>query len=141
MFALSSGSTTSVCVCEPRQLWMAATCFGFVRSLISKMRRTASQGDTRGAVEADFAFHTIVVDASGNWLLKQIWERLSLATTTFLTVSKSNRTLSEIAERHVIVLDALRSGDAPAAEKAMRAHIDEPGEWLRTAMEKAGSEE
>ena len=38
MFALSFGSTTSVCVCEPRQVCTAAICFGFEMSLMSKMR-------------------------------------------------------------------------------------------------------
>ena len=106
-----------------------------LEALIKTMRRTAAGGDNRGAVEADFAFHLIIVQASGNRLLRQIWERMALATTTFLTISKSHRSLGVIAERHVAVLDALRSGDPDAAEKAMRAHIDEPGQWLRAAME------
>jgi DNA-binding GntR family transcriptional regulator len=106
-----------------------------LEKLIATMRRTAARGDARGAVEADFAFHLIIVEASENWLLKQIWERMALATTTFLTISKSHRTLKVIAERHVLVLDALRGRDPIAAETAMRAHIDEPGEWLRTALQ------
>jgi len=106
-----------------------------LETLIKTMRRTAAGGDNRGAVEADFAFHLIIVQASGNRLLRQIWERMALATTTFLTISKSHRSLGVIAERHVAVLDALRSGDPDAAEKAMRVHIDEPGQWLRAAME------
>jgi DNA-binding GntR family transcriptional regulator len=112
-----------------------------LQKLIIKMRQTAARGDTRGNVDADFAFHKIIVDASGNWLLKQMWERLALATTTFLTVSKSNHTLSEIAERHVLVLEALRSGDPQTAEAAMRAHIDQPGDWLRTALDEGEREE
>jgi hypothetical protein len=38
MFAPSSGAVTSVCVCEPRHVCTAATCFGCATSLISKMR-------------------------------------------------------------------------------------------------------
>src|SRR6266540_2331996 len=34
---LSFGSTTSVCVCEPRQVCTAATCLGFLMSDISKI--------------------------------------------------------------------------------------------------------
>ncbi len=103
--------------------------------LLDAIRQAAARGDTRAAVEADFAFHLAIVDASGNWLLKQFWERMRLATTTFLTVSKSHHSLSEIAERHAPVLAALRAGSAEAAELAMRRHIEEPGQWLRTAME------
>jgi DNA-binding GntR family transcriptional regulator len=103
--------------------------------LLDAMRDAAARGDTRGAVDADFAFHLAIVEASGNWLLKQTWERMRLATTTFLTVSKSHRSLTEIAERHVPVLEALRAHDSAAAELAMRRHIEEPGHWLRAALE------
>src|SRR5271170_7369533 len=35
--SLSFGSTTSVCVCEPRQVCTAAICFGFLISEMSKI--------------------------------------------------------------------------------------------------------
>jgi DNA-binding GntR family transcriptional regulator len=106
-----------------------------LEKVLETMRKAAARGDTRAAVEADFAFHLVVVEASGNWLLKQFWERMRLATTTFLTVSKSHHSLSEIAERHGPVIDALRKGDPDEAERAMRRHIEEPGVWLRAAID------
>jgi DNA-binding GntR family transcriptional regulator len=108
-----------------------------LEKLLAAMRRAASRGDNRGAVDADFAFHLTIVEASGNWLLKQFWERMQLATTTLLTVAKSQHSLHEIAERHVPVLEALRAHDPAAAEQAMRRHIEEPGQWLRVSMEEA----
>jgi DNA-binding FadR family transcriptional regulator len=45
----------------------------------------------------------------------------------------THRSLHEIAERHVVVLDALRARDADRAEAAIRRHIEEPGEWIRAA--------
>jgi DNA-binding GntR family transcriptional regulator len=116
-----------------------------LQKLLETMRSVAAGGDERRAVEADFAFHLTIVEASENRLLQQIWNRMRLATTTFLTVSKSHHSLSEIAERHAAVLDALRAHDPAAAEQAMRRHIEEPGHWLRAALEeeaersKAGS--
>jgi DNA-binding GntR family transcriptional regulator len=106
-----------------------------LQKLLETMRTAAARGDVRASVDADFAFHLTIVEASGNWLLQQSWERMRLATTTFLTVSKSHRSLAEIAERHVPVLEALQSGDPQTAEAAMRHHIDEPGQWLRVALE------
>ncbi len=94
-----------------------------------------AKGDHRRAVEADFAFHLTIVEASGNRLLQQIWDRMRLATTTFLTVSKSHHSLREIVERHASVVDALRTQDPDAAERALRMHIEEPGTWLRAALE------
>jgi DNA-binding GntR family transcriptional regulator len=112
-----------------------------LEKLLATMRRAAARGDKRAAVDADFAFHLTIVEASGNWLLKQFWERMRLATTTLLTLAKTPRSLPEIAERHQVVLEALRAHDADAAERVMRRHIDEPGQWLRTAMEEAAAEE
>src|SRR5215213_4668138 len=48
---LSFGSTTSVCVCEPRQVCTAATCLGFLMSVISKIltpRKRSFCGAGRG---------------------------------------------------------------------------------------------
>jgi DNA-binding GntR family transcriptional regulator len=108
--------------------------------LLATMRTAAARGDNRRAVEADFAFHLTIVEASGNRLLQQVWDRMRLATTTFLTVSKSHHSLSEIAERHASVVDALRTQDPDAAERAMRVHIEEPGQWLRAALEEEAEE-
>jgi DNA-binding GntR family transcriptional regulator len=106
-----------------------------LETLLVRMRDAAARGDKRAAVDADYAFHLTIVDSSGNRLLKQFWEQMRLATTTLLTVARAHRSLPEIAERHQLVLDALRARDADAAERAMRRHIDEPAEWLRIAME------
>lgn len=107
-----------------------------LQKLLETMRSVAAGGDQRQAVQIDFAFHLTIVEASENRLLQQIWDRMRLATTTALTVSKSAHSLSEIAERHAAVLEALRAHDPDAAEAAMRRHIEEPGQWLRTALEK-----
>ena len=40
--------------------------------LLATMRTAADRGDHRRAVEADFAFHLTIVEASGNRLLQQI---------------------------------------------------------------------
>ena len=74
-------------------------------------------------------------------LLQQIWDRMRLATTTFLTVSKSHHSLPEIVERNASVVEALRTHDPDAAERALRFHIEEPGEWLRAALEEEAAED
>jgi hypothetical protein len=49
MRLLSVTSGTSVWVCEPRQVCTAATCFGFFRSLMSKMRTPRKRSLLTGA--------------------------------------------------------------------------------------------
>src|SRR6185503_1996106 len=81
----------------------------------------------------DHDFHHAIVKASGNHMLEHVWQRMRLSITTCLTTSITHRSLDEIAERHVAVLEALRSGDPDRAEAAIRRHIEEPGVWIRSA--------
>jgi DNA-binding GntR family transcriptional regulator len=101
--------------------------------LLGQMREAAVRDDHRGEADADHNFHHAIVKASGNGMLEHIWQTMRLSITTCLTHSITHRSLHEIAERHVAVLDALRSGDPDRAEAAVRRHIEEPGEWIRSA--------
>ncbi len=106
-----------------------------LEGLIASMRKSAMRGDMRATIADDFAFHLTIVEASGNWLLKQFWERMRLATTTFLTMSRSHHPLLEIAERHTPVLTALQARDPDAAARARRGNSLYRGVWLKLALE------
>jgi DNA-binding GntR family transcriptional regulator len=104
---------------------------------VGAMREAAAKGDHRAHVDADYAFHQAIIKASGNRMLQHVWQTMRLATTTFVTHSMTqltHRSLQEIGDRHVPVLDALRARDPNLAEAAMRRHIEEPGEWIRDAI-------
>jgi DNA-binding GntR family transcriptional regulator len=104
---------------------------------VEAMRQAAARGDHRAHVDADFAFHQTIIKASGNHVLQHVWQTMRLATTTFVTHSMmqlTHRSLQEIGERHVPVLEALRARDPKLAEIAMRRHIEDPGDWIRDAM-------
>jgi DNA-binding GntR family transcriptional regulator len=104
-----------------------------LEELIGAMREAAARDDPPGEADADHDFHHAIVKASGNRMLEHMWQTMRLSITTCLTHSITHRSLHEIAERHVAVLDALRSGDPDRAEAAIREHIAEPGEWIRSA--------
>ena len=98
--------------------------------LLQVMRKAAQKNDDRACVDADLRFHLTIVEASGNWLLKQFWERMRLANTTSITVSTTKHSLFEIAERHEPILKALAARNPKLAERVMRRHIEEAGSWL-----------
>jgi DNA-binding GntR family transcriptional regulator len=104
-----------------------------LEQLIAAMRDAATRDDHRAEADADHAFHHAIVKASGNHMLEHVWQTMRLSITTCLTVAITHRSLHEIAERHVAVLEALRSGDPDRAEAAVRRHIEEPGEWILSA--------
>jgi DNA-binding GntR family transcriptional regulator len=107
---------------------------------IDRMREASEIGDEATAIEADIAFHRIIVEASGNRLLEQFWTSLSLATTTFLTFSIHRRAIEGLAARHEPILEALRARDPDRAEAAMRRHIEEPGRWVYEALSREDPE-
>jgi DNA-binding GntR family transcriptional regulator len=107
---------------------------------IDRMREASELGDEATAIEADIAFHRIIVEASGNRLLEQFWTSLSLATTTFLTFSIHRRAIEGLAARHEPILEALRARDPDRAEAAMRRHIEEPGRWVYEALSREDPE-
>jgi DNA-binding GntR family transcriptional regulator len=100
--------------------------------LIEVMREAANNDDHRTVVEADGAFHRTIVEASGNRMLEHVWQTLRLSITTCVTHSVTHRSLHVIAERHVPLLEALRARDPARSEAAMRRHIEEASEWIRS---------
>src|SRR5687768_15939167 len=104
-----------------------------LEELIGVMREAAARDDHRAEADADHNFHHAIVKASGNRMVEHVWQTMRLSITTCLTLSITHRSLHEIAERHVAVLEALRSGDPDRAEAAVRRHIEEPGEWILSA--------
>jgi DNA-binding GntR family transcriptional regulator len=110
-----------------------------LEELIGAMREAASRDDHRAEADADHAFHHAIVKASGNHMLEHVWQTMRLSITTCVTHSVTHRSLHEIAERHWVVLEALRARDADRAEAAIRRHIEEPGEWIRAAHEQERS--
>ena len=111
-----------------------------LEELIGLMRDAAARDDHRAEADADHKFHHAIVRASGNRMLEHVWQTMRLSITTCVTHSVTHRSLVEIAERHVEVLQALRSHDPDRAEAAIRRHIEEPGEWIMSAhKQQAGS--
>jgi DNA-binding GntR family transcriptional regulator len=104
-----------------------------LEQLIDQMREAAARDDHSAEADADHNFHHAIVKASGNRMLEHIWQTMRLSITTCLTHSITHRSLHEIAERHVVVVEALRSRDPDRAEAAIRRHIEEPGEWILSA--------
>jgi len=104
-----------------------------LEALINTMRDAAARGDHWAQVNADGAFHHTIITAAGNRMLEHVWQTMRLSVTTCVTHSLTHRSLHEITERHVPVLDALRTRDPVKAEAAIRWHIEEPGQWIRTS--------
>jgi DNA-binding GntR family transcriptional regulator len=88
------------------------------------MRAAAAGGDTTALVRHDVAFHRAVVEAAGNAVLEQCWAGLGLEAPLTVTMLGTRVPPSEVAERHVPIVEALRSGAPAAAGRAARRHVE-----------------
>jgi len=104
-----------------------------LEGLITAMREAAARNDHWAQVSADGAFHHTIITAARNRMLEHVWQTMRLSVTTCVTHSLTHRSLHEITERHVPVLEALRTRDPVKAEAAIRHHIEEPGQWIRAS--------
>jgi DNA-binding GntR family transcriptional regulator len=104
-----------------------------LEALIGEMREAATRNDPRAQANIDSAFHYAIIKAAGNRMLEHVWQTMRLSITTCVTHAVTHRSLHELAERHVPVLNALRQHNPDLAEAELRRHIEEPGEWIRAA--------
>jgi DNA-binding GntR family transcriptional regulator len=91
---------------------------------IEGMRGAAADADLHRFVSHDVGFHRAVVVASANRTLIEMWETLHVELRTRLTLIQGHGDLSEVAERHVPVLEALDAGDGMLAGRLVREHIE-----------------
>jgi DNA-binding GntR family transcriptional regulator len=97
---------------------------------LDAMLAAAAKGDTHELLVHDVHFHRLVVEASANATLLQVWRSLRIEARTLITIIKSDTDLNDIAESHRPVLEALRSGDARRSGRALRKHVEAFAEWV-----------
>lgn len=97
---------------------------------LDAMRDAAAAGDLHALVEHDVRFHRLIVEASGNQTLLDVWEGLRVEARTALTALAVGIDHHELAEKHEPVLRALADGDPGRAGEALRIHIEEFGQLV-----------
>jgi DNA-binding GntR family transcriptional regulator len=95
-----------------------------LESELEAMREAAWDGDLRRQVAHDVAFHRAIVAAAGNRILLEVWSSLHIEARTTVTLVKTHIDPELLAELHVPILEAIRSGDRAVAAAATRRHFD-----------------
>jgi DNA-binding GntR family transcriptional regulator len=96
---------------------------------IEAMRRAADAGDTRAFMPHDVQFHRLVVEASGNRTLLDLWTSLHLEARTMITFIRYGD-LHAIAESHLPILHGLRARDPERTAAALREHFEYYARWV-----------
>jgi DNA-binding GntR family transcriptional regulator len=105
------------------------------------MRAAAADGDLHRFADSDVGFHRLIVEASGNRTLIDMWETLHIDLRTRLTLIQRHDDLLEVAERHGPVMEALDAGDGMLAGRLVREHIEGFGRSVAEALAQRPSEE
>jgi DNA-binding GntR family transcriptional regulator len=90
---------------------------------LQAMHDAADRDDLHDQAQHDAAFHRIIVEASGNTILLEVWQSLGVESRTLITALKIGADGHEIAELHRPVIDALRSRNSRRAGVALRNHL------------------
>jgi DNA-binding GntR family transcriptional regulator len=101
---------------------------------LDAMIRAADAGDLREQVQHDVEFHRLIVEASGNRILIDVWKSLRIEARTMITALKTHMDQHTLAEMHRPVLEALAARDPDGAGNALRRHLETFAGMLRGAM-------
>jgi len=97
---------------------------------LAAMHQAAEKGDLYEQVQHDVDFHRLIVEASGNRVLQDVWRSLRIEARTLISTLKVDIGGHEIAEMHRPVLEALAEGDAEKAGALLRKHVEYFGELI-----------
>ncbi len=97
---------------------------------LAAMHQAAEKGDLYEQVQHDVEFHRLIVEASGNRVLQDVWRSLRIEARTLISALKADIGGHEIAEMHRPVLEALAEGNAEKAGVLLRKHVEYFGELI-----------
>ncbi|MGC4190171.1 MAG: GntR family transcriptional regulator [Thermomicrobiales bacterium] len=109
-----------------------------LEALIGGMQDAARNDDPQRLTELDARFHEYILERADHALLLRTWQGISPLNWTMLTVLRlRDRNLSELAERHRPIVEALRSGDRQQAEAVIHDHVLSLGERVVGELRRA----
>jgi DNA-binding GntR family transcriptional regulator len=96
-----------------------------LREILDRMLQMAQAQDYLATARYDRQFHDLIMEISGNRLLRRIYQNLQLGQFTLITMRRSTHNLEQLAQRHSQIIAALETRDPEVAKNAMWRHIEE----------------
>ena len=107
------------------------------RSEFEAMREAVRRDDTNALAQHDIAFHRLIVEAAGNSVLEQCWKSLGVESRITISLYGTYMDPEQAAERHIKLLDAIRSGHPGAAGREARKHVEVSAKLMRARLKSA----
>jgi len=100
-------------------------------TIIDEMLQFAETGKEADVYEHDLAFHNRAIELSKHRLLCNLLGRLRRQISIFIRFdTETTPDLRQYASNHLLLLNAMKSGDSRKVERVFREHILEVGEML-----------
>ena len=94
-----------------------------LKEAVVAMRRAARESDSTAFANHNSHFHRLIVEASGNKVLLELWETLNVQSRTMTNVTRTRRNLMELADSHQDIVNAIASGKPEIAHLAAKEHV------------------
>ena len=99
---------------------------------LEAMAEVAERGDMADIVESDTRLHSLLVEAGGRARLAELWHALDgqMGALIRSSLEFQGSDLSEVVDRHRILVDAVRTRDRDVMAEAIREHYLDPSTFL-----------
>jgi DNA-binding GntR family transcriptional regulator len=108
-----------------------------LRSLAARMLAAADAGDVDGLIKLDRQFHAYLWNLADHGLLNELAAQVRGRVAAFLRAATSSLPPEELrahAQTHVVLTDAIASGDPLRAKKEMARHISAAADRVRATF-------
>lgn len=113
-------------------------------SLVKRMAKTKHLGakyqEYRRIGQADAQFHQAIIDSAGNGVMSEVYVSKHahlLMSRLFINRADAGRPADVVIDEHRRIVEAYRAGDGPAAEEAVRWHLEQAGKRLLLASQQS----
>ena len=90
---------------------------------IKAMKRAARSADSIAFANHNSSFHRTIVENAGNQVLLELWDTLNVQARTMTNVTRTKANLTELADSHIGIVDAIASGNIGRAKAIAREHV------------------
>lgn len=97
--------------------------YSHLNTIICEMDKATKQNELLAILELDMDFHGFFYKRCDNHAVLELWNNMRTKVMRFMAISNRHYTTNVLAEWHQLLMDALRSGDADAAEAAFIEHM------------------
>lgn len=98
-------------------------------------RRAAARHDIPALIAADMAFHQLIGEAAGNrMILETMASHWNHTRRVMQTILSDDRNQDRVWRDHAAILEAVCAGDADAAERLARRHVERAADWFEKEM-------